>query len=65
MSDEFLMVRIDSEKKKALKNRAFDLRLEGGMSELVMSLIDRELAAADVNTKITSSPSLVSTVTQS
>jgi hypothetical protein len=46
MSDVFLIVRIPEEKKKALKDRAFDLRLEGGMSGLVLTLIDKELAAA-------------------
>jgi hypothetical protein len=44
MKDEFLMIRIDGEKKKALQDRAFDLHIKGGMSELVVNLIDKELA---------------------
>ena len=47
MSEEILIVRISTETKKALKDRAFDLRLTGGMSELVMSLINKELGITE------------------
>lgn len=48
MNDQYLIIRVAKEKKEALKNRAFDLHLDGGMSELVMALIDKELEQANV-----------------